>query len=150
MQKKLLTNRQFGFRRQYSTIDALVYFTERVRNELNENKFITCAFPDLSKAFDSINHTILLRKLKCLGFNDLLLKILTSFLSGRMQRVVVNDETSDWIQLHHGVPQGTILGPLLFNLYLNDLELKTCEIIQYADDTVLLTSHCDLDVCKKS
>ena len=67
-----------------------------------------------------------------------------------MQRVVVNDETADWIQLHHGLPQGTIIGPLLFSLYVNDLEQKTREIIQYADDTVPLTSHCDVHVCKKS
>ena len=57
---------------------------------------------------------------------------------------------SDWIQLHRGVPQVTVPGPLLFNLYVNDLELKTCEIIQYADDTVILTSYCDHDICKKS
>ena len=150
MQKKLLTNRQFGFRRKNSTIDAIVYFTERVRNELNENKFTTCAFLDLSKVFDSINQTILLKKLKCLLFNDSSVKMLSSFLSSRMQRVVVNDETLGWIQLHHGVPQVTVPGPLLFNLYVNDLKLKTCEIIQYAGDTVLLTSHYDLDVCKKS
>ena len=88
--------------------------------------------------------------MKCLGFNDSSVKILSKVLSGRMQKVVVNDETSDWIQLDHGVPQGRVLATLLFNLYVNDLELRTCEIIQHADDTVLLTSQYDPDICKKS
>ena len=89
--------------------------------------------------------------MNCLGFNDSSVKILSGVLSGRMQSVVVNDETSDCVQLHHGVPQGTILGPLLFNLYVIDLELQTSEINQYADITyVLLTSHYDPDVCKNS
>ena len=88
--------------------------------------------------------------MKCLGFNDSSVEILSSFLSGRMQRVVVNDETSDRIQLNHGVAQRTILGPLLLNLYGNVLELRTCEIIKYADRTVLLTSPCLFNICKNS
>ena len=66
-----------------------------------------------------------------------------------MLRVFMNVETSDWIQLHHKVRHGTVLGLLLINLYVNYIELKTCEIIQYDDDTVLLTSHCELEFCKK-
>ena len=91
--KELLTNREFGFRKKYSTRNAILYLNERVRQELNENKFFICALLDLSKAFNTINKIKLFKKKKCLGVNYSSVKILSSLLSGRMQRVIVNDET---------------------------------------------------------
>ena len=88
--------------------------------------------------------------MKYLDFNISSVKTLSSFLSGKMQKVTVKDNILDWIQSHYGVPQSRVLGLLLFNRYVNDLKPKTFEINQYADNTVLLTSYCDLDVCEKS
>ena len=99
---------------------------------------------DLSKAFDSLSHEIILSKLKSLGFSYSAIKFI--FLSDRLQQVSLNGVKSDWIELKQGVPQGTTLGPLLFNLYVNDLTRQITEdarIIQYADDCLLFCSHQD-------
>ena len=103
-------------------------------------------FLDLSKAFDSMNHKILLRRLEKIGFDEHATNLIENFLSERTQRVVLNGIESDWIKLKRGVPQGTILGPLLFNIYVNDLAKivdKDCTVVQYADDTFLFTSDTD-------
>ena len=105
-------------------------------------KITAAAFLDLSKAFDSINHKLMIQKLSILGFSIPAQNLITSYLSNRTQRVIINNVKSGWIEVALGVPQGTVLGPLLFNLCVNDLSnFLSCETIQYADDTVLLSSH---------
>ena len=100
------------------------------------------AFLDLSKAFDSINSEILSNKLANLGINISAQKLFGSFLSDRVQSVVLSDILSDSLSVERGVPQGTVLGPLLFNLYIKDMHEQVgnkTELIQYEDDTVIIT-----------
>ena len=140
---KLQSPIQFGYRKGYSTQDALLFATESWRASLDARRNTHVAFLDLSKAFDSMNHTILGNKLSQLGFGDQSRNILMQFVSNRLQRVNVNGESSDWILLTRGVPQGTVLGPVLFSLYLNDIARclpRGCKIVQYADDTCIFVS----------
>ena len=145
---KLLTQRQFGFRSNYFTTDALLYATENIRKKLDNNENTAAAFIDLSKAFDSISHEILLQKLTMLKFDDNAMSMMESFLTNRQQEVTLPSVCSEWIQLYQGVPQGTVLGPLLFNIYVNDMQQtigETSELVQYADDTMIYTSHGDIE-----
>ena len=103
-------------------------------------------FLDLKKAFDTIDHNILLYKLGMYGFRGNCLKWLSSYLSNRIQRVVVNGVSSSWSKIEWGVPQGSILGALLFLLYINDL-LKACEtseVLLFAYDTNLTSIGCQI------
>ena len=137
---KLLSKNQYGFRKKFSTIDSLLFCTEFIRNKTDINNFVTAAFLDLSKVFDSINYDILDIKLGNLGFDENSKNLLRSFVTNRRQSVVLQDCISDELMLHRGVPQGTVLGPLLFNLYVNDMATRVdneTELIQYADDTVI-------------
>ena len=144
--QKLLSNTQFGFRTLYSTIDAILYCTEAFRKAIDNNKTVACSLLDLSKAFDSIDHTYLKQKLKGLNFSEEAIEMINSFITNRSQKTIVKNTESDWITLEKGVPQGTVLGPLIFNLYIYDLNKqidKTCEIVQYADDTLLFCENND-------
>ena len=101
---------------------------------------------DLSKAFDSIDHEILLRKLLDIGFDNSARNLLGNYLSNRTQSVKINGLLSNWLNIKYGVPQGTVLGPLLYTLYVNDIATSlNCNYVQYADDTLLFTSARSLD-----
>ena len=109
---RLSSKHQYRFKKKRPTIDAIMYATEFIRRETDKNKFVTTAFPDLSKAFDSINQEILNIKLDNLGFDTSALKLIGSFLSDRIQSVVLNDIFSNSLSVVRDVPQGTVLGPL--------------------------------------
>ena len=125
-------------------MDALVYSTENFRYLIEQNNCVTTALLDLSKAFDSIKHNILILKLEESGFRLSAQRLLLDYLSNRLQKTKANGIESDWIQLYQVAPQGTILGPLLFKLYINNLRLKIpnyCQLVQNADDKLNFTSH---------
>ena len=131
----LIYCRQFGFRSKHSTVDALVDFTEKMRS--HGNKSIISFFYDLKKAFDTIEHNILLQKLESYGIRGNTHKWFRSYLNERIQRVEIKGISSNWSTIKCGVPQGSILGPLLFLIYINDLPhaCNSTEIVLFADDT---------------
>ena len=142
----LLSDCQSGFRPNYSTQDVLLHVTDSWRRAIDDGKFTAVAFLDISKAFDSVNHDILLSKLACYGVLERSLTWFASYLSCRQQRVCLQGSSSDWGVIHVGVPQGSILGPLLFSIYVNDLPsvIKTCDFNLYADDMEMHCSNVNL------
>ena len=136
---KILYNYQFGFRKGYSTTMALTILVDKIMSALDKGDFVVGVFLDLSKAFDTVNHQILLNKLFKYGIRGLALKWFKSYLCERKQFVVYNNVKSTESLITCGVPQGSILGPLLFLLYINDMAnvSKLLFIILFADDTNL-------------
>ena len=130
---------QFGFRKHYSTNHALLSIVEQIRNSLDKKMFTCGIFIDLEKAFDTVNHQILLSKLYHYGIRGVSNKWFHSY---RHQKVSLNGESSSRLPITYGVPQGSILGPLLFLIYINDMHhaMKFSTIYHFADDTNLLYS----------
>lgn len=139
----LLNEKQFGFRPNHSTYMAIIELVDKVANAVDKNETTIGIFLDLSKAFDTINHEILLYKLEHYGFRGIVLQWFKSYLKNRKQFVRYQMHDSDKKVIKCGVPQGSILGPLLFILYINDIVNTTSllELILFADDTTLLFSH---------
>ena len=128
-----------GFRKGHSCQHVLLRLTEEWRKQLDNNKVFGALFIDLSKAFDCLPHDLLLANLEAYGFDTCTLKLFQSYLSKRKQFVSIHGIISDILEILSGVPQGSILGPILFNIFLNDLlyYIKSTNIHNYADDNVL-------------
>ena len=135
---KILKNFQHGFRAQHSCETQLITTIEDLAKGLNDKQQLDLLILDFSKAFDVVGHQRLLRKLSHYGINGTTLTWLESWLTGWTQRVVVEGECSDETPVTSGVPQGTVLGPLMFILYINDISADTSSSIRlFADDCVL-------------
>ena len=135
-----------GYRKGYSAQHALLSMLEKWRLTLDKGGFAGGVLMDLSKAFDTLNHDLLIAKLHAYGFDTNALRLIKSYLTDRWQRTKINTSYSSWSELLIGVPQGSVLGPLLFNLFINDLFyiIKT-DICNYADDNTPYTSDMCLD-----
>ena len=142
----ILSNSQYGFRENHSTSMALIDFYDKVSKSIDERKFTIGIFIDLKKAFDTIDHKILLSKLNHYGVRGIALKWFENYLSERQQYVCLNDINSPYRPISCGLPQGSILSPLLFIIYVNDIVncSKIIHFILFADDTNLFFSGNDI------
>jgi hypothetical protein len=142
--KHILSKWLAAYRSQYSCNNVLLSFVEFLRESLDNNKHVGCILMDLSKAFDCLNHELLLAKLNAYNVTPSACLYINSYLTNRKQRVKIKNVYSSWKTLTTGVPQGSILGPLLFNIFLNDLFLwidPDIRLFNYADDNTLVHSH---------
>ena len=141
---------QFGFRKYHSTYMALMVLVDKITKSLEKGEFVVGVFLDFSKAFDTVNHKILLKKLEYYGIRGTALQWFESYLSERSQFVTYNGEKSSPKKVICGVPQGSILGPLLFFIYINDLSnvCKSMMPLLFADDTNLFKSGKDSNQIK--
>ena len=142
----ILNDNQGGFRKKHSTIGTVSLFTDNLYEAINNNQISIATFINFSKAFDTVNHKILLQKLGKIGISGNMKKLVKNYLENRSQTTCINGTNSDAAFISCGVPQGSVLGPLLFLIYINDL----CNVIEnsspylYADDTVLVANALDI------
>ena len=138
-ENNFLTDRQFGFRKSRNTSQAITYITDFIRSAMDRDEYTGAIYVDLKKAFDTVNHATILSKLPLYGINDKELSWFIDYLFNRKHFVEFNTTRSKYQDITCGVPQGSILGPLLFLLLMNDIEhvITSCEVLLYADDMVI-------------
>lgn len=138
-------NFQSGFRGNYSTDTCLVYLSDLLKTNISKGYYTGLVLLDLQKAFDTVDHQILCEKLKAMGVKSV--EWFYSYLTGRNQVVKIDEFYSEPCSITCGVPQGSILGPLLFLCYVNDMKISvSCQLLLYADDSILVVSHKDANV----
>jgi len=136
--KNLIYQYQSGFRQNFSTNTCLIHLTDYIKTEIAKGNYVGLVALDVQKAFDCVNHDILCKKLELMGIESTWFQ---SYLSNRSQIVNVNGVNSDPQDIVCGVPQGSLLGPLLYLCYCNDMELSvSCKLILYADDSMIMVS----------
>ena len=138
-EKNLISVNQFGFRANRSTADAALEFVNETVDAVDNKGYSIAVFLDLKKAFDTVNHTILLNKMERMGFRGMVLEWFRSYLSGRRISVYANGTLSDERNVNIGLPQGAVCSPLLFLMYINDMSNVCSDLkcVQFADDTTL-------------
>ena len=143
---KLIGENQFGFRKSRSTGDAVVEFLNDVNGSLENKKYFVTVCIDLSKAFDTVHHGVLIDKLRHLGIRGIALQWFQSYLGDRLQYVSIDGIHSQCRRVQSGVPQGSVLGPTIFNLYTCEISNVCSDLkcVNYADDTTLYLSHSNL------
>ena len=148
----ILFHNQYGFRRNNSTVFALIQITEKIKSSIDNGKFGCGIFIDLRKAFDTVNHNILLTKLEHYGIRDNMLSWFQSYLSNRKQYASITGEQSESLEINCGVPQGSVIGPLLFLIYINDLPniSDVLKFYLFADDTNIYYESNSLQILEKT
>ena len=148
LNQNILYRKQFGFQQGHSTEHAILQLFDQINDNLEKNYFTLGVFIDLSKAFDTVDHQSLISKLKNYGIEGNNLNWFKNYLQNRKQYLILNKYETSFGSIKCGVPQGSILGPLLFLIYVNDLcnASDILDPIMFADDTNLFLSHQNINI----
>lgn len=150
-ENKIISKNQYGFRNNFSTNDAIYKLTSIINSSLHNNKKCIAVFLDLAKAFDTVSHSKLLQKLENIGIRGTALDVLATYLTDRKQYVKVENKISDSEFIQTGIPQGTVLAPILFLIFINNfcnISNISAKLVSYADDTALIFEGSDWDEVK--
>ena len=150
-ERKLLYDLQSGFRPNYSTDTCLIHLTDFIKFQIDKGNAVGMVILDLQKAFDTVDHSILLAKLGAMGLSNDIVKWFQSYLSGRQQLVDVAGTFSSCEKNSCGVPQGSILGPLLFLIYVKDMSgVIGNKLLLYLDDSAILVADKDISTVENA